>query len=266
MPETPFYFLLAQLNLLLTSHLRLGFVFLFLALGSALWQQYRANTSSLQGLDHYWLAWSSGCVAIAGGSTLALHRMLPSINGFLQESTYNSLGLCAAILCAWAGQIFGVKGYRSARTVSHTLAFLVSSYCLYAYSFSRSNKDLFALILALPVALALSYFPLCFLKRPPAKKFHFIFLLGLFPVFGVYYGWMYPLTRHIPSVGEFYPFINLYDWILPLFVLLYLGNVYIDFWLNERKSTLALIWNYPVVVTAILCQWLNSNILDTLAL
>lgn len=266
MPETSFYFLLAQLNLLLTSHLRLGFVFLFLALGTALWQQYRLQTTRLRGLDNYWLAWSSGCTLIAGGSAVALYQMLPTAHAFLQESTYSSLGLCAAVLCVWAGQIFWRKHYYSAGTVSRALGFLISSYCLYTYSFSRSDKDMFGLILALPVALALSYFPLCFLKQPPAQGFHKVFLLSLLPVFGVYYGWMYPLTQHIPSVGEFYPFINLYDWILPLFVLLYLGNVYIDFWLNERKSTLALIWNYPVVVTAILCQWLNSNILDTLAL
>lgn len=266
MPETTFYFLLAQLNLALTSHLRLGFVFLLLALGSAFWHQYRSPRQTHEGIDAYWLAWSTGCVLLAGGSAFALRRMLPEVNVFMQDSIYTTLGLCAAVLCAWAAHVFWSKGYRSASTISRGLSLIISSYCLYAYSFSRSDKDLFALILAWPVALALSYFPLCFLKNPPAQTFHRVFLVGLLPVLGVYYGWMYPLTQHIPSVGEFYPFINLYDWILPLFMLLYLGNVYIDFWLNKRKSTLALLWNYPVVVAAILCQWLNSNILDTLAL
>lgn len=271
MSETTLYFALAQLNLILTAHLRLGFVFVFLGIGWRLWQQYRPGATSHtqtedRGLSEYWLAWATAAAGLALGSALGLQYLLERQSLILYEGFYDSLGLAAAVLSAWAASVFMGKSYRSAGLITYAISLVISAYCLYTYSFSRSDKDLFGLILALPVALSLSYFPLCFRQRVPAKAFHQIFLWGLLPVLGVYYGWMYPLTRHIPQAGEFYPFINLYDWILPLFVILYLGNIYIDFWLNKRKNTLALVWNYPVVITAILCQWLNTNILDTLAL
>lgn len=263
MSETPIYFFLAQLNLLLTANLRMGFVFLILSVCSGFWLQ---RQTVLLRLSTYWLGWASASTLLALGSAGALHTLLQRQNVFLQQATYSGIGLAAAVTSAWAAQFLTRKGYSSAARITYLISTLVGSYCIYAYSFSRSDKDLFSLGLTLPIALALSYFPLCFLNRPPAKGFHLLFLGSMIPFSLIYYGWMYPLMRHIPQVGEFYPFINLYDWILPVFVILYLGNIYIDFWLNNRKNTLALVWNYPMVVTAILCQWLGTNILDTLAL
>lgn len=263
MSETPIYFFLAQLNLLLTTNLRMGFVFLALSLGCSLWFKHH---STAQRLSSYWLGWSSACALLALSSAGALYRLLERPHLFLQQGTSMGIGLGAAIGIAWTAKYFAKKGAEKAANLGYLLSILLGGYCLYAYSFSRSNKDLFSLGLTLSLALAISYFPLCFLERPPAKTFHLLFLGSLMPLGLIYYGWMYPLTRQIPQVGEFYPFINLYDWILPVFVILYLGNIYIDFWLNKRKNTLALVWNYPVVVAAILCQWLSTNILDTLAL
>jgi hypothetical protein len=263
MSETPIYFFLAQLNLLLTANLRMGFVFLALSVCSGLW--FRRQPVD-QRLSTYWLGWSSASVMLALGSAWALQTLLDRPNILLQEATYSGMGLAAAVVSSWAAQFFVRKGYHSTARIVYLISVLIGCYCIYAYSFSRSDKDLLSLGLTLPIAVALSYFPLCFLNRPPARGFHLLFLASLFPLGLIYYGWMYPLVKHIPQVGEFYPFINLYDWILPVFVILYLGNIYIDFWLNKRKNTLALVWNYPMVVTAILCQWLSTNILDTLAL
>lgn len=262
MSETPIYFFLAQLNLLLTSNLRIGFVFLILSVISGVWFHHQMA----QRLSAYWLAWASVTTLLTLGSAWALHTLLQSPNTFVQQGTYNGIGLAAAVVSAWAAQLCMRKGYGNTARLAYLLSTMIGSYCIYTYSFSRSDKDLFSLGLTLPIALAVSYFPLCFLSYPPAKVFHLLFLVSLFPLTLIYYGWMHPLIFHIPQVGEFYPFINLYDWILPGFVILYLGNIYIDFWLNKRKNTLALVWNYPMVVTAILCQWLGTNILDTLAL
>lgn len=261
MSETPIYFFLAQLNLLLTSNLRIGFVFLMLSVSSGLWFHPVA-----QRLSTYWLAWASVTTLLASGSAWALQALLQSPNVFVQQGTYSGIGLAAAIISAWAARFFERKGYLRTTYAAYLLSMLIGGYCIYAFSFSRSDKDLLSLGLTLPIALAISYFPLCFLSHPPAKIFHLLFLGSMLPLALIYYGWMQPLIFHIPQVGEFYPFINLYDWILPGFVILYLGNIYIDFWLNKRKNTLALVWNYPMVVTAVLCQWLSTNILDTLAL
>ncbi len=264
MSETPIYFFIAQLNSLLTGGLRLGYGFFVLAvlmLCGSFWVSEPAQRDSRRGLASYWLTWSTGLSLLALSSALALSQLLAAPNVFLKQGIYSTVGLLIA-----SGMLLVFQYFKRGRW-GLCLSLPVALFCVYAYSFSRSDKDLFSIVLALPVALGVSYFPLCFFKQNTTDRlFHSVFLWLLLPVFFVYYGWMYPLIKHIPAAGEFYPFINLYDWILPLFVILYSGNVYIDYWLNKRKSILVLMWNYPVAVAAILCQWLNTNILDTLAL
>jgi hypothetical protein len=50
------------------------------------------------------------------------------------------------------------------------------------------------------------------------------------------------------------------------FVILYSGNLYIDYWLNQGKSSWAMCWHYLALIAALVCLWFNSNVFDSLAL
>ena len=253
MPETAsFYFFLAQLQTLLTASLRLGFAFLLLS-----WWSTR-NPLSL-----YWSRWSWIWGVLGTLSGAGLWWALPRSNPFVDQGLLAAAGLLMAGSCLWWSQSRGAV----LRRLGLWLSVILGGSCLWFLSFSRSDKDVFSILLALPLAIALSYFPLCYRASPAQRKsFHGFFLLSLVPCLGVYYGWMYPLIKHIPAAGEFYPYVNLYDWILPLFVILYSGNLYIEYWLRKAPRTLLTVWNYPVASLAIVGQWLNTQILDTLAL
>ncbi len=270
MSETPIYFVLAQLNSLMTGTLRLSLAFLALSLMSAFvslhWQKWLP-------LTRYFSAFAavSACVGVVAAG--AEKWLLPYENPFVNQGliTAGIYLISSALLCL----LQGAKLFKDffGRLIVSVLGCAVLGLSFYLPSFSRSDKLLFATLMIWPMAVGLAYFPalLAGRQQPLAdlkKCFHLLWIPGAVCALGLHYFWLYPFLAAIPKEGEFYPFINLYDWFLFMAMILYLGNLYVDYWLRQgsQQSRLALSWNYLVAVVAVLCVWLNANIFDTLAL
>ncbi|MGE3727575.1 MAG: hypothetical protein AB7I41_18590 [Candidatus Sericytochromatia bacterium] len=273
MSETPAYFLLAQLFTLMTASLRLALGFALLSALALAWGLcFNKNQQALQGLARYFNGWL-GLTALAGGCFAGAEFLLLSYpNFFVQRGVAFAFGLLLlwgvqkSVLLksgqVWQGLALGLH-----------LAGLVLA-CLMP-AFSRSNETAITVLFALPVALVISYFCLWLSpKRAPSRRIRTIYH-GLWgglsaAALSVYLFWLYPRLAGLPPEGEFYPFLKLYDWFLMLFMLLYLGNLYIDYWLrtgkNREKPALVLAWNYGVLIAGLICLWFNASIFDTLAL
>lgn len=267
MSETPVYFVLAQLNSLMTGGLRLALSLWGLSCLSWIlaWRWPRW----LQ-LGKYFSAWMVLPVLCALAAGWAVQSLLPLPNAFVQQGIYLALGLsavAAALLGLQKLSLWRHAGFRLTVLLANLGAF---SWCLSQPSFSRSDKVLLSMALALPVTLGLIYFPLTFLneRRLYTSALQSLWLLCCPLAIGIHLCWLAPILAEIPQEGEFYPFINLYNWFLFLAVILYLGNLYIDYWLNQgnHRSKLAISWNYFVALVAVLGLWLHANIFDTLAL
>lgn len=264
MSETSVYFVLAQLFTLMTASLRLSLAFLLLALlAEAVFQLKRWPDWSPQ-LADYWRGWM-GSLGLAGALFAGLEALILNYpNPFVRQGIYLGLGLA---LFSW---ILGFlrTGDRRMRLWLLLLALIVS---FWLPPFSRSTQTWITVIFAWPVALSVSYLCLWLWPRgslPLALRnlFHGLWGMAALSAGWMYCFWLYPRVSGLPPVGEFYPFIHLYDWFLVVFMILYSGNLYIDYWLKERKKNLILAWNYGVVLVALLCLWLNTSIFDTLAL
>ncbi len=284
MSETPTYFVLAQLFTLMTASLRLALSFALLSaltLGLGLVLRAPKQLPLLQGLARYLNGWL-GVTALAGGLFAGAEILLLSYpNFFVQRGLVFALGL----LLLWGGQVFLLrklarrgKSDNSGRVLQGLALGLnigcVAAACLMP-GFSRSNETAITVIFALPVGLVISYFALWLSPgHPPTRLIRSIYhglWAGLSALaLSAYQFWLYPRLAGLPPEGEFYPFLKLYDWFLMLFMLLYLGNLYIDYWLrtgeNGEKPTLVLAWNYGVIVAGLICLWFNASIFDTLAL
>lgn len=287
MSETPAYFVLAQLFTLMTASLRLALGFSLLsalAIGLGLLLRSAQQRQLMQGLVRYLNGWL-GLSALAGGGFACAEILLLSYpNFFVQRGLVFALGL----LLLWGGQEFLLRRLaqtgKSGRSVTSGFVLQALSMglslggvalaCLMP-AFSRSNETAITVIFALPVALVISYFSLWLspAQSPPRllrSVFHGLWA-GLSTLsLSAYLFWLYPRLAGLPPEGEFYPFLKLYDWFLMLFMLLYLGNLYIDYWLrtgeNGEKPALVLAWNYGVLVAGLICLWFNASIFDTLAL
>lgn len=277
MSETPAYFLLAQLFTLMTASLRLALGFALLSalavgLGLVLRQKAPEKCLELQGMARYFNGWQ-GLMALAGGLFAGAETgLLTYPNFFVQRA----LGFAFGLLLLW-----GVQGVclRKSSPVWQTLALglslgSVTLACLMP-GFSRSNETAMTVIFALPVAVVLSYFALWLSpERQPSRWIrsvsHGLWLGTAGLALGNYWFWLYPRLAGLPPEGEFYPFLKLYDWFLMVFMLLYLGNLYIDYWLRtgktREKPALVLAWNYGVLIAGLICLWFNASIFDTLAL
>ncbi len=267
MSETPIYFVLAQLHSLMTASLRLALSILFLmavVLALSLWQnKWKAFATYLNG----WLLMSSGAGLLA---SLGQRFLFPASNHFIDQGVYSSLALLSV------GSVFAiVAGLKLTQTrwLQASLSLGLLALCVYglqAADFSRSDKVLASCLLALPLSLNLIYFPLLFDPQHQQYKhfFHLIWGLSAPISLGIYFIWLEPILSGIPQEGEFYPFINLYHWFLLLVMILYLGNLYIDYWLKQGNSRfkLTISWHYLITFIALLGLWLNANIFDTLAI
>lgn len=266
MPQALAYLILAQLNTLMTGSLRLALDFLGLAALSGLVGWKRPAWKPLSG---YFGAWALALALLGLGFSAAETLLLPQPNPFVRNGLVLSL-LLSVGLGGWillARRLPGPK----ARLGLSALAGSGLLLALMFPAFSRSNQVVYACLLNLPLALALGFFPLNLLSRArPALRegFHATWLLAAPLSLLIHHAWLWPQLSRIPQQGEFYPYLNLYDWFLMAAMILYSGNLYIDYWLKlgDRRSILALSWNYLVLVVAILCLWLNANVFDTLAL
>jgi hypothetical protein len=281
MSETPAYFVLAQLFTLMTASLRLALGFALLSaltLGLGLVMRTPKQLQLLRGLARYLNGWL-GVTALAGGLFAGAEILLLSYpNFFVQRGLVFALGL----LLLWGGQVFLLRKLaRSGNSgrVLQGLALGLNIGCVVAAclmpGFSRSNETAITVIFALPVALIISYLslwlsPEYFPSRLIRSIYHGLWAGLTTLAFCAYQFWLYPRLAGLPPEGEFYPFLKLYDWFLMLFMLLYLGNLYIDYWLrtgkNGEKPTLVLAWNYGVLIAGLICLWFNASIFDTLAL
>jgi hypothetical protein len=266
MSETPTYFLLAQLFTLMTVSLRLALAFLLLAVGLALGGLFRWPRLELSALARYLLGWS-GCLGGAGlSAALAESSLLTYPNPFVQQGIWLGGGLalgCVLLLL--------VSARWRQRALLPGVLLPAVLLCLQLPAFSRSNQTLLSTLFALPSALVLGYFclflqPETFPSRSVRDLFHRLWALASILVLGLYLGWLYPQIAGLPPEGEFYPFLSLYDWFLAVFMILYSGNLYIDYWLKNEERRLFLIWNYLSMVAALVCVWFNASIFDTLAL
>ncbi|PIQ26094.1 hypothetical protein COW36_02160 [bacterium (Candidatus Blackallbacteria) CG17_big_fil_post_rev_8_21_14_2_50_48_46] len=268
MSETPVYFLLAQLFTLMTASLRLALAFLVLALLTLLGSVFFARQAFLLRLSRYWLGWVAG-LALAGGSfALAEVQLLNYANPFVWQGFYLS-----CVLLGLGGLFFTLDRFLPAKAVyfQSGLILMVLVWVSFHPGFSRSNQVWLTVVFTLPVALALSYFCLWLplkveVERSLRHLFHGLWGGSSLLALGLYVFWLYPRVSGLPPTGEFFPFLNLYDWFFVVFMILYSGNLYIDYWLREGKRPLLLAWNYGVVVAALLCLWFNASIFDTLAL
>jgi hypothetical protein len=275
MSETPAYFVLAQLFTLMTASLRLALGFALLSaltLALRLVLQNPKQYPLLLGLARYFNGWL-GVSALAGGAFAGAEILLLSYPNFFVQ---RGLGFALGLLLLWGGQGFLL---RSSGSVLHMLAMGLSlgsvALACWVPAFSRSNETAITVIFALPVALVISYFALWLspAQSPPRllrSVFHGLWGGLSTLALSAYLFWLYPRLAGLPPEGEFYPFLKLYDWFLMLFMLLYLGNLYIDYWLrtgeNGEKPALVLAWNYGVLVAGLICLWFNASIFDTLAL
>lgn len=269
MSETPVYFVLAQLNSLMTGSLRLSLAFGLLGVVSLAWGGWCQQKDGLR-LGHYFWGWMAAVGLVGLAAVLLEKQLLPYQNVFVNQGVILALLLVpGACLLLWA--VLRWQGWRMQMGLA-LLAGMGLLLACWAPSFSRSDKTGITLLMALPVAISLAHFGLLLAgASTPALRWRLHLLWGLsqVPIGGLYFFWLSPQLQGIPQAGEFYPFINLYDWFLLIFMILYLGNLYIDFWLNQpdqETSSLALSWNYGVVVVGLLCLWLNTNVFDTLAL
>ena len=265
MSETPVYFILVQLNSLMTGSLRLSLALLAMSLLACL---LSLRVSSWLPLTRYFSALGLGAAAVGLVAALCEKGMLPYENPFVNQGVWFAVGLLLG-----AGLLLGLQSLKSfeikaLRLMLGLIGSLGLGACFWLPSFSRSDKVLISTLMIWPMAVALAYFPLLLAGVRHRGLFHLLWLPGAGIGLLLHYLWLYPMLAGIPKEGEFYPFINLYDWFLFLAVILYLGNLYIDYWLRQRdqRSILTLGWNYLVVVAAILCLWLNANVFDTLAL
>ncbi|MBF2054402.1 MAG: hypothetical protein IGS03_13200 [Candidatus Sericytochromatia bacterium] len=268
MSETPVYFLLAQLNAMMTGALRLALAAVLLLVLAWSWSLRPTAADHALPLARYFSGWVAGLGAVGLLAATALWLLLPYPNPFVLHGFWTGLGLIllASLLLGLQTRAFWQRAVlpRSLAALLLGLAWLA---CAWLPAFSRSDKTLLTALMALPWMLALAWFPVLFDSGWRWRQFfHGVGLISMLSGLLLHYGWLYPILSGIPRVGEFYPYINLYDWLLVLFMILYSGNVYVDYWLKQRASQLALTWHYPVVVTALCCQWLNTHIFDTLAL
>ncbi len=264
MSETPIYFFLAQVNSLMTGALRLSLAADLLLIVVLLGSFFAPHWSRL-GL--YFGAWGSFYAAVGLLSAALLKNILPYQNPFVNQGVYTAVALLLGGLLVSVLLRFSLERRVWRIGLAGLSALALAGVCLWP-AFSRSDKTLMSVLMALPVAIAIAYLPLLFSERYTKWQSALHLLWGLSLPWGlvVYYVWIFPFLKGIPQAGEFYPFINLYDWILMLFVILYSGNIYIDYWLKDRKVYLAVGWHYLVFSLAIVCHWLNANIFDTLAL
>jgi len=221
------------------------------------------------GLARYFTAWFTFFTMFGLSASLLEKKILPYQNPFVNQGVVLMLGLLpvAFLLLVLQKHPLWLQK-RSLRLGVIVLSVPGFAYLFLLPSFSRSDKVFFSTLMALPVAVALAYFPLTLFENRQvwADSLHICWGLSLPGGLLIYYFWLWPLLVGIPQAGEFYPYINLYDWLIVLFMILYSGNVYIDYWLKQRSRSLLISWNYLVLVAAILCMWLNTNIFDTLAL
>lgn len=266
MSQASAYLILAQLNTIMTGCLRLGIGFLGL---TALAGLMGLKRQSLVPLGRYFSAWmtlSSLCGLFAA---IGAWLLLPQPNPFVAHGLVLALILLPAGLGLTALQ--GPQRGTLWRLGLSLAAAVGLGGCLAFPSFSRSGATLVSSLLDLPLGLALAYFPLGMLPRLREQlgpQLHRLWLAATPVSLLLHYFWLWPRLAGIPQQGEFYPFINLFDWFLAAAMILYLGNLYIDYWLRlgSHRSILALSWNYLVLIATVLCLWLNANVFDTLAL
>ncbi|MGV3523491.1 MAG: hypothetical protein ACO1RX_04665 [Candidatus Sericytochromatia bacterium] len=269
MSETPVYFVLAQLNSLMTGSLRLSLAFALLGAVSLAWGGGRQQREALR-LGRYFWGWTAASGGVGLGAVLLEKALLPYQNVFVNQGVVLAL-LLVPISCGLLWAALRWQGWRTQMGLAVVAGGGLWLAC-WAPSFSRSDKTGVTLLMALPVAISLAHFGLLLAGASTPvlrQRLHLMWGLSQVPIGALYFFWLSPQLQGIPQAGEFYPFINLYDWFLLIFVILYLGNLYIDFWLNQpnqETSSLALSWNYGVVVVGLLCLWLNTNVFDTLAL
>lgn len=275
MLETPIYYLLAELNTLMTASLRLALACWLLLLSSLLAACWQPRWAALQ--PYVW-AWLSCLALLALLPAAVLTGLFHSNNPFVAQGLKTSIvllgwGVSCLILSLGAARLHKKRpDWQSLRLpllgIWLGLQAAGGWWFFQLPAFSRSDKTLFSVVLSLPIMAVMLYFPalLTGLGQYMRPFVHTAWALSLLLALGVHHFWLFPFLAGIPTQGEFFPYINLYDWFLSGFVILYLGNVYIDFWLKPEKNALRLSWNTLFCAWAVLLQWLNTNIFDTLAL
>lgn len=270
MSEAPLYLILAQLNSLMTGSLRLtlcfGICWLLAALLS-LWQPRFIRVA------HYFTGWWGLAALLSVAAALAVKAYLNYPNPFVEQGFVLALCCLAILPLLWGAQAIKLWQHKVWRA-GFIVVFGGGLFCAlfwpqWGISFSRSDKVFYSTLMALPMALVVSYFPLLLAERLPkalSMDFHRAWALSAACCLGLHYFWLYPILKQTSPFVEFYPYTNLYDWFLFVFMILYLGNLYIDYWLKLASKSLSLSWNYLILLCALLCLWLNTNIFDTLAL
>lgn len=272
MSEATLYFVLAQLFSCSTAALRLALAFAILSGGVWLWgalKQHHLRMASFTAL--YLQGWSIFC-ALAGALTFALMQAnLPYANPFVARGWQLSLivavmGLLGLLLerrWVWQWPRQWWVGYA-------VLKWGGLFWLCHGPSFSRSDRIWLSVAMVLALAWTMAYFGLSWQSSDTAMAVQNHFNVGwgvlVLPLLVSHVSWLHPILVGLPVEGEFYPFVALYHWFLVIAVLLYLGNLYIQYWLKLQVSAVFIAWRYLMVVTAMTLLWFLTNIFDTLAL
>lgn len=264
MSESPAYFLLAQCFTFMSVALRLSLGFLCVGLLSILGKELKLIKNPL---SNFWWAWGAFCALVSALSAEMALRILPYANPFLSSGRFMAWVSLGGLL-----GLIGLQGLKATpwrSKASLLLGFMLLGYLIVQPPFSRSNQIWLSVLFHLPMGLGLGYLSALLTQNMSLdlkRIYHWGSGLSLCTILGFHYFWLLPRLEPIPKAGEFYPYINLYDWFLWGFVILYLGNLYIDYWLKERLYLPQMLWNYLLLITGLVSIWLNSSIFDTLAL
>lgn len=272
MSEATLYFVLAQLFSISTAAMRLALAFAWLSGGAWLVLGLENKPGRRGAFTALYLQGLSIVLALTSAGTFGLLQYkMPYPNpfvarGWLLALILGGLGFFFLILeRRWTGQ------WRRLHLVGYAL---VKWGCVFwlcqGDSFSRSDRIVLSVMMCLSMAWTVAYFGLSWQVSEESSAFQNRFNVGwgilFLPLLVSHILWLHPILAGLPAEGEFYPFVALYHWFLVIAVLLYLGNLYIQYWLKLQTSALFIVWRYLMTVTAITLLWFLTNIFDTLAL
>lgn len=269
MPESSTYYILAQLISFSSASLRLMIGFLFLSSIYLIveWANKKEPTLSI-----YWFCWGMICSALATITTQLELNIITFENSFIDSGwKLASTILFHQVWITICYSFVKVKRFRKAILI---IGLIICWYLiLQSAPFSRSDKHLINALILLPINLCISFFPILLIQAKNQNTFERLtniflklFLFSLPVTIFIHFYWLTPQILSLPKDGEFYPYVTLNNWFLAIFVILYLGNVYFQYWLKNSKGHIFVVWNYLFTITALLILWFNTNIFDTLAL
>lgn len=278
MSESALYFLLSQLSACATASLRFSLAFVVISGVSWLLVSKPTESSSIKVFDT--LVWAFAArynqgwgvfLAMASGVFFWLsQQFMPHPNPFILRGGQLALILVTTGLVALLLEQYVIRHLQLHwQRYYGLLKLVVLWFVCHGPSFSRSDRIWLSVTMVLFVAWTVGYFALSWQAETPVLQtyracFNAGWLLLFLPALGIYLLWLQPILAGLPPEGEFYPFVALCHWFLVINMILYLGNLYIQYWLKQQAGLF--IWRYSCAVAAIVFLWLTTHIFDTLAL